>query len=153
MIDAPKNPENAENESVLDWRSRDYPEINLFALASILLDKVNRTFKEHLEVNHDLTLPEWRVMMTLKISTGLTAADIVGKWGMDKMIVSRAIAKLNERGFVARTPHPSDLRAHRLALTLNGAREFRCIVPVVGERYSEFIDCFSQDEVRDLRKN
>lgn len=136
---------------VPDLLSFDDPAHNLFALATILSDQISRTFKIHLEAYHNLSLPEWRVLNTLSHFPNLTAADITHRWGLDKMTVNRAISKLEERGHINRSRHPSDLRSFQLSLTAQGAREVEAVLPRANARYRDYTACLDRTEGEALR--
>ena len=60
----------------------------------------------------------------------ITAKAITAHSAMDKTKVSRAVAELERRGWLRRSTDPEDRRAENLALTANGLRAYRSIVPL-----------------------
>jgi DNA-binding MarR family transcriptional regulator len=77
-----------------------------------------------------LSIPEWRVMALLGREGGLTAGDLVERSAMDKVAVSRAVARLAERALVSGEGDSADRRRRNLALTAAGMRIFEEIEPL-----------------------
>ena len=97
-----------------------------------LLRLVNMTAKPFgrlYERRHHLSLTEWRVMLTLASTPGLSAVDVSDLLGLDKMAVSRAVRGLEGRGRIERRPDPEDGRRARLTLTAEGWELYRAIAP------------------------
>jgi DNA-binding MarR family transcriptional regulator len=63
--------------------------------------------------------------------TAVTQAQIATLTRIDRMTVSVAVRNLISSGDLVRTPHPRDTRAHHLALTPQGERKIRNLVPRV----------------------
>jgi DNA-binding MarR family transcriptional regulator len=76
-----------------------------------------------------LTIPEWRVLATLGQADPLTARQIGRHSAMHKTKVSRAVAALEERRWLARSENPADRREEFLSLTAAGRRAYDAIVP------------------------
>jgi DNA-binding MarR family transcriptional regulator len=82
----------------------------------------------------DLTRAEWRVLAALGANRTMSAKDIGPYSTLDKMQVSRAVARLEERGLVRREEDASDRRAKILSLTPAGRAMHQKIVPLVRAR-------------------
>lgn len=78
---------------------------------------------------HDLTRPEWRVLVNLAEAPSLTATDLCARVPAHKTKVSRALAELERRGWVERHADPADRRVAHAALTPRGRRAFAHIRP------------------------
>lgn len=78
---------------------------------------------------HDLTRPEWRVLVNLAEAPSLTASDLCARVPAHKTKVSRALAALEDRGWVARQSDPQDRRVAHASLTPKGRRAFNRIRP------------------------
>ena len=78
----------------------------------------------------DLSIPQWRVLATLHAEPGLTARDVGQRATLDKVTVSRALARLTERGLVDRRTCSRDGRASVLRLSTSGRRLFARIAPL-----------------------
>lgn len=78
---------------------------------------------------HELTRPEWRVLVNLAEEPSLTATELCERVPAHKTKVSRALAELEARGWVVRTPDPQDRRIAHASLTTRGRRAFNRIRP------------------------
>src|SRR5215468_11360686 len=61
---------------------------------SILSNRVSRAIAARYAKAFDLTIPEWRVIAVLGRRPGQTAKEVAEATEMDKVAVSRAVAKL-----------------------------------------------------------
>ncbi len=68
---------------------------------SVLANRVSRGFGRLYEQRFDLKLPEWRVMAVLGRQPGITARDVAELTAMDKVAISRAVARMIEMGRVS----------------------------------------------------
>ncbi len=74
---------------------------------------------------HDLPMSWFEVMLWLKgQSEPVAASDLGAKTLLSRSQVSRVVDALHARGFVARTPSPTDARSVRVALTADGLKAF-----------------------------
>jgi DNA-binding MarR family transcriptional regulator len=78
-----------------------------------------------------IDIPEWRVIATLGDCERARAQDIALSTRMHKSMVSRAVARLMELGWVARTAGAKDRREAPLALTPAGCAVYEQLVPIV----------------------
>ena len=74
--------------------------------------------------DENLTIPEWRVLAVISQADAVAARDVVGKTPMDKMTVSRAVASLEAKRFVARAVSEADRRVSMLSLSKEGRALF-----------------------------
>ncbi|MEZ5892773.1 MAG: MarR family transcriptional regulator [Parvularculaceae bacterium] len=72
----------------------------------------------------NITIPEWRVLAVIGEAERVAARDVVKRTPMDKMTVSRAVASLEEKGFVSRAPDAADKRVSMLSLSTAGRDVF-----------------------------
>mgnify|MGYP001572661675 FL=1 len=97
---------------------------------SSLTNRVSRAFAALYSERFDLTIPEWRVMAVLGQEPGLSADQVCARTEMDKVTVSRAVARLLEKGHVAREVASVDRRRSVLALSARGRSVYRKIIPL-----------------------
>lgn len=95
---------------------------------------------------------QWRVLATLARGDGITAREVGAFTRMDKMQVSRALARLREAGLVQRDTHPDDRRASLLRLTETGRERYRQICPRVLEEERRILSLLSPEEARQLQE-
>ncbi len=78
---------------------------------------------------HGLTRPEWRVLVNLAEAPSLTATELCQRVPLHKTKVSRALAALEARGWVAREVDADDRRIAHARLTPKGRRALAGIRP------------------------
>ncbi len=98
----------------------------LYHLADLVSRDFARVYKDRL----DLTRPEWRVLAGLGQHGAMTATALGAQSSMHKTKVSRAVAELERRRWLVRTPDEKDRRAEHLALTRAGLAAYREMVPL-----------------------
>lgn len=96
---------------------------------SVLTLRVSTAIARSYQRQFDLTVPEWRVMAVLGRFGPLSANGVADKTQMDKVRVSRAVARLVAARRVSRRTDPADRRRAVLALTPAGLAIHREIVP------------------------
>lgn len=87
-------------------------------------------------------------MLSLFQKEGLTAAEIVERWAMEKMAASRAIRQLEGRGWVERRQRAHDRRSYALSLTPDGRTACEAVLPAANERYREIVGGLSRPELK-----
>jgi len=97
---------------------------------SILSNRVSGAIAKRYAKAFDLSIPEWRVIAVLGRHPGITAKEVAEATEMDKVAVSRAVARLTAAKRVAARPDPADARRQLLALTLQGESVHARIVPI-----------------------
>ena len=98
-----------------------------------LSEAVSREFAKAYHDRYRLTRPEWRVFASLGQYGTMTATAIGVHSAMHKTKVSRAVAALQRRKWLARETDPADRRVERLTLTRAGRTAYRDMVPVARE--------------------
>jgi DNA-binding MarR family transcriptional regulator len=124
---------------------------DLLSDVHVLANLIGRAFSGQLDSAFGMSVPEWRVLLTLTRHPGLTAAEITNRWAMDKMAISRAIQRLEGDGHIGRDRNPSDRRSYKLSLTASGEALHRKILPTANKRYREFVSCLTREELANLR--
>jgi len=97
---------------------------------SILSNRISRAIARRYATIFDLTVPEWRVIAVLGRRPGLTAKEIAEATEMDKVAVSRAVARLVAAKRVAARPDSMDARRQLLSLTREGESVHARIAPI-----------------------
>ncbi|HKX09548.1 MAG TPA: MarR family winged helix-turn-helix transcriptional regulator [Stellaceae bacterium] len=96
---------------------------------SVLMLRISNAIAQSYERQFRLSVPEWRVMAVLGRFGPLPANGVAEKTQMDKVRVSRAVARLVAAGRVNRRIDRADRRRSVLALTPAGESIHREIVP------------------------
>ena len=97
---------------------------------SILSNRVSRAIAKRYAKTFGLTIPEWRIIAVLGRRPGLTAKEVAEATEMDKVAVSRAVAKLVAAKRVAASADEDDARRQILSLTSQGESVHARIAPV-----------------------
>lgn len=100
---------------------------------SVLAQIVSESLHDLYAGPFDLTVTQWRVMAALGRFAPLTASDVGQRIVMDKVAVSRAVARLMKRGLVERATDRKDRRRASLALSAEGLAMHARIVPIALE--------------------
>jgi DNA-binding MarR family transcriptional regulator len=95
-----------------------------------LAEAVSREFSKIYRDRFGLTRPEWRALATLGEFGTMTATAIGEHSSMHKTKVSRAVAELEKRKWLTRTPDAADRRVEHLALTKAGRGAYLELVPL-----------------------
>lgn len=95
-----------------------------------LADLVSREFAAVYKVRLGLTRPEWRVLAGLGQHGSMTATALGRHSAMHKTKVSRAVAALERRRWLARRQDPADRRVEHLELTRAGLAAYAAMVPL-----------------------
>jgi len=98
----------------------------IIRLANLFGTNYDRSVFQH---GIKLSVTEWRVMMTLAFHPSIYAIDVCRYTGYSEVNVSRALSRMNERGWIYREPDPYDRRKYRLELTTAGADLYNGIEP------------------------
>ena len=95
---------------------------------------------------------QWRVLASLARGEVKSARDICAFTQMDKMQVSRAIARLEQAGLLQRRPHPEDRRSAELELTALGRDRYHRICPRVLAEEKRILGLLPEADARQLRQ-
>jgi DNA-binding MarR family transcriptional regulator len=80
--------------------------------------------------DYGLMPAEWRTMAILgSAPEGLQASEIVARSSMDKVVVSRAVKRMEERGLLTRESNAADGRSFLLHLSEEGRAAFEDLGP------------------------
>lgn len=97
---------------------------------SVLANRSSDALAREYSQRFGLGVTEWRVMAVLGRYPGLSANEVAARTAMDKVAVSRAVARLLERGQVVREFADEDRRRSALRLTRVGQKIYGQIVPL-----------------------
>ncbi len=97
---------------------------------SVLSNRTSDAIAREYSQRFDMTIPEWRVMAVLGRFSGLSANQVAKRTAMDKVAVSRAVARLIEAGRIQREFDDDDRRRSMLRLSEAGYAVYDQIVPL-----------------------
>ena len=97
---------------------------------SVLSNRVSSAIASEYSERFGLTIPEWRVMAVLGGMPGLSAREVAERTAMDKVQVSRAVARLLSAKRIQKEADGEDGRVTRLKLSPKGRTIYDEIVPL-----------------------
>jgi DNA-binding MarR family transcriptional regulator len=113
---------------------------------SILSNKVSQSIAREYEQRFDLSVTEWRVMAVLARFDALSAREVAERTAMDKVAVSRALARLVASGRVTRRTHVGDKRRSVLRLSARGWKIHDAVAPLALAHERELLAHLSMAE-------
>ena len=118
---------------------------------SVLSNRMTRAVARVYSRRFRLSAPEWRTMAVLGRYGAMAASSVVERTAMDKVRVSRAVARLQRLGHITRRTDPEDRRRAILDLTPGGASIYRQVVPLVLAIETELLGELSAEERTSLQ--
>jgi DNA-binding MarR family transcriptional regulator len=97
---------------------------------SVLTNRISTAIARVYAKRFRLTVPEWRVMAVLGRFGAMPANAVCERTAMDKVRVSRAVARLTASGRLTRETDAADRRRSVLALTVAGSGVYEEIGPL-----------------------
>ncbi|WP_135211708.1 MarR family winged helix-turn-helix transcriptional regulator [Vitreimonas flagellata] len=113
---------------------------------SILSNRVSRAIAARYAETFDLSIPEWRVIAVLGRTPNLTAKEIAEATEMDKVAVSRAVARLVSSKRVQARADRDDARRQILSLTAQGENVHARIAPIALASEEKLLSALSTKE-------
>lgn len=100
---------------------------------SVLSNRLSAAIAQLYADRFSLAMTEWRVMAVLGRYPDLSANQVTQRTAMDKVAVSRAVARLIEADWLERTLHENDRRRSILRLSAAGYRVYDEVAPMALE--------------------
>lgn len=97
---------------------------------SVLSNRISSAIARVYSERFALGVTEWRVMAVVGRYPDLSANEVAQRTAVDKVAVSRAVARLGEVGHLQRETHEDDRRRSVLALTPAGYAVYDQIAPL-----------------------
>ena len=119
---------------------------------SVLSNRISGAISREYHRRFGLAITEWRVMAVLGRFPGLSAREVTERTAMDKVAVSRAVARLLERGFIKRDTHGDDRRRSVLALSAAGFEVYETVAPMVVEITRKLMSVLTEEEEQVLER-
>lgn len=106
----------------------------------------------HLRARAGVTRREWRMIAFLGEQPGTRLTELAQSAGLDKVLASRAVHALVERGLVRREARAQDRRAAAFTLTAEGQAVYRAAFGQARAFNQELVACLSAEEARMLSR-
>jgi DNA-binding MarR family transcriptional regulator len=113
---------------------------------SILAQKMSEYIAKIYRQQYGLSRFEWRALAAIAQTPNITAKDIMQVTRLDKMQISRAIAKLSDNGYLTQQASKVDRRSTTLSLSESGIALYDEIVPKVKEQENLLLAHLNDDE-------
>lgn len=113
---------------------------------SVLSNTVSQAIADTYERRFALSITEWRVMAVLGRYDGLSAREVAARTAMDKVAVSRALARLIEAGRVRRLVAVHDKRQSVLRLSAKGWQVYDEVAPLALEHERRLLSHLNAEE-------
>ncbi len=117
---------------------------------SALAARASRLLSGAYEERFGISIPEWRVIAHVAANDALSLREVCRLTHLDKATASRAAARLEEVGHLAKRVNPADRRLVELSLTRKGRRLFKQIEPLALAFEAELLKGVSAEEARHL---
>ena len=117
---------------------------------SVLSNTVSQAIAATYERRFALSITEWRVMAVLGRYDGLSAREVAERTAMDKVAVSRALARLIGAGRVRRQIADHDRRQSVLRLSAKGWKVYDQVAPLALEHEQRLLAHLNPAEQRSL---
>ncbi|MCK9907726.1 MarR family transcriptional regulator [Microbacteriaceae bacterium K1510] len=117
---------------------------------AVLADDVSATIAQVYVDRFDLTRDQWRILAWLGKHAEMQAKEVGRNAGLDKMQMSRALARLEEKKLVSIKPDAQDRRGNILQLTKQGRALYDEITPLVTAREDYLLAALTPDEAASL---
>lgn len=121
---------------------------------SIVSNTVSEAIAREYRQRFDLGMTEWRVMAVVARfdGDGLSARAVARLTAMDKVAISRALARLVRKGLVLRRTHDGDKRRSVLRLSAAGWRIHDAVAPLARRHERAFLAALDAEEQRWLAR-
>jgi DNA-binding MarR family transcriptional regulator len=113
---------------------------------SVLSNRVSQTIAGAYARRFGIGVTEWRVIAVVGRYPGLSANAVAARTAMDKVAVSRAVARLLARGLLQREMHGDDRRRSVLQLSEDGYRIYDEVVPLALDCERRLLEQLSEEE-------
>jgi DNA-binding MarR family transcriptional regulator len=113
---------------------------------AVVAEEVSRALAAIYADRFELTREEWRVLVWLAAEPGMTATELGARANLDKMQVSRAIARMEKDGLLEREPDPDDRRSRQVRLLPAGRALFRKVEPMALAREAFLLEALAPHE-------
>ena len=97
---------------------------------SVLSNTLSQAIARVYDKRFDLSVTEWRAMAVLGYRADISAREVAERTAMDKVAVSRAVARMLKKGLIERGTARHDKRQSVLRLSVEGWRIYDQVAPL-----------------------
>ena len=117
-------------------------------LAEVVSHSVATVYETRLGISRD----DWRVLVAVNQDQHMRATDIAQHTTLDKMQVSRAIGRLEKKGFISRKADIEDKRQQILVVTPAGQAAYKEVSPLMLARNDYLLQDLTATEREALQR-
>jgi len=118
---------------------------------SVLSNKISQGIAIYYREQHDISIPEWRVLAILSDMNHQTAKELASHSQMDKVKISRTMKLLETKGLVTERKCKEDARARRYNLTINGRQLINEVKPKALDFEKRLISTLSKEQIKQFQ--
>ena len=120
-------------------------------LVNVAASRLSTALSAVYEERFGISIPEWRVMAHVARNRNVSVREIHARVDMDKAKVSRAAARLESAGLIAKKVQSADKRLVALTLTRKGQALYGKIVPLALDYERRTLAIFTAEEEQRFR--
>lgn len=113
---------------------------------SVLSNTLSQSIARVYDKRFGLSITEWRAMAVLGHRADLSGREVAERTAMDKVAVSRAIARLLQKGLIERGTATNDKRRSVLRLSAEGWNIYDQVAPLALEHEKRLLSHLSGEE-------
>ncbi|MEM0986092.1 MAG: MarR family winged helix-turn-helix transcriptional regulator [Pseudomonadota bacterium] len=111
----------------------------------VAAEQVSQQFHDHYRRAYGINRSEWRTLFHIGSYGPISAAEISRRSRLDKTLLSRAVLKLESRGWVVRRYRKGDRRGHDLAVTPAGSDIFEALRALASSFNDKIVEALGAD--------
>ncbi|NVO24988.1 MarR family transcriptional regulator [Donghicola sp. C2-DW-16] len=132
----------------IDFDIRDFTPYMLNVAAEAMSEGFSRYYRE----NFGMTRTEWRVLFHLGRYGNMSAKELGQQSKLHKTKISRAVAGLEEKGFLTREQRPEDRRSETLILLADGTAAYDTLIGYAEEYENQLARALGVRDARALKR-
>ena len=113
---------------------------------SVLSNTLSQAIARVYDKRFDLSVTEWRAMAVLGYRSDISAREVAERTAMDKVAVSRAVARMLKKGLIERGTARHDKRQSVLRLSVEGWRIYDQVAPLALEHEQRLLAHLDAEE-------
>lgn len=113
---------------------------------SVLSNTLSQAIARVYDKRFDLSVTEWRAMAVLGYRTDISAREVAERTAMDKVAISRAVARLLKKGLIERSTSRHDKRQSMLRLSEEGWKIYDQVVPLALDHEKRLLSHLDAEE-------
>ena len=119
---------------------------------SVLSNTLSQAIARVYDKRFDLSITEWRTMAVLGYRADISAREVATRTAMDKVAISRAVARLLQKGLIERSVASHDKRQSMLRLSDKGWQIHDQVVPLALDHEKRLLSHLDAEEREWLAK-